>query len=116
MKRLLERAHSRETGMLFYDRIRPMSVDLSVDTTGQIRPHTLDRNEEWELTLTLKQNYWANKAQREGVEKLAMRAIAADLYRDVLEVLPALRLAITSGDRDGALALTEQLSKVADVP
>jgi hypothetical protein len=88
-----------------------MEVSLHNGSTGQVRHDTLDRNKQWALEIRLRQVYWANDAQRASVEKVAMQALSASLYEDVLRELPMLRLAIMSGDASGALMACDRITK-----
>lgn len=106
---IFKNAESRPTHF-FLSIGRPVAQS-AIQETGEIRPHTLDRNEEWELRLTLSQKFWANRVQRPGVEKIARRALAAELYADVLRELPHLRLCIESGDVAGARESVERIEQ-----
>lgn len=86
-----------------------MSLRWDQRDTGSRKDYTTDRNKEWEVRLTLAQNYWANDVQREHMEKAAIRCLAATLYEDVLRELPTLRLCIESGDKIGALLAADRI-------
>jgi hypothetical protein len=102
---LVSRLRERATGMQRPEEFmrKPGIVELSERKTGETRPHTLDRNEEYELSLTVGCRYWANSVQREGQRRNAERMLARLLYQDVLAELSAIRHAIYDGEKHGAL-------------
>jgi hypothetical protein len=105
---IFDNAFSRPTHHQVIDTIRPLEIALTADKTGA-RRQEIDRRDEWFVELRLRQNYWANNAQRPDFEKAALRCLAADLYADVLRELPRLRLAIMSGDKAGAMAAVDRI-------
>jgi hypothetical protein len=82
---------------------KPGVFDLQERTTGKIRQYTLDRNEEYELTLTVGVRYWANKVQRADARQNAEAILARTLYQDVLAELSQIRHAVYDGDQMAAL-------------
>ena len=108
---IFDRANVSDTGVFHYDRIRRPDVSLHCGDTGNVRPYTTDRSHEWALEIRLRQTFWANGAQRRDAEKIAMRALAASLYEDVLRHLPHLRLCISSGDYEGAMETIDLIEK-----
>jgi hypothetical protein len=114
---VMQRLRERATGMQRPEEFmrRPGICDVEERKTGEFRPHTLDRNEEYELSLTVGCRYWANKVQREDQRRNAERVLARLLYADVLAELNEIRHAIYDGEKAGALnricALEERLSR-----
>lgn len=106
---IFDKANVSDTGMYYPNSIRPVQVSLHGGETGAVRDYTSDRNQEWALEIRVRQTFWANQAQRRDAEKLAMQALAASLYGDVLRHLPHLRLCITSGDATGALTTIDMI-------
>ena len=77
--------------------------------TGEYLPYTLDRNQEWRLTVTLTVTFWANQAQRHDAHKIAEKVLVSRLYGDVLADLNELRLQISNGDRVASMALCDRI-------
>lgn len=107
----------RATGMCRPEEFmrKPAVFELDEHKTGEIRPYTPDRNEEYELTLTVGVRYWANKAQRSDARRNAESVLAHTLYKDVLAELSQIRHAVWDGDQSAALtriaALEQGLTK-----
>lgn len=107
---IFDRARTEKTGFRYHDRIRPTEVEFSATPTGRFRD-TIDGNAEWSVSITVRQNYWANQAQEESYRNAALRAAAQSLYQDVHRYLPHLELCIASGDREGALQAISDIRK-----
>jgi hypothetical protein len=105
MTNTLSSLRERCTGMARPEEFmrKPGVFDLQERTTGEIRPYTPDRNEEYELTLTVGVRYWANKAQHTDARQNAEAILLRTLYQDVLADLSMIRHAIYDGDRTAAL-------------
>jgi hypothetical protein len=86
-----------------------VTVTTECEKTGNVRPHTLDANEEYELTCKVRATFWANRAQRDDGRRYAERALAGILYRDVIELLSGIEHAISDGDARDALQLCGEL-------
>lgn len=101
---ILERLEERATGLRMASSMRqPVAMTIECEKTGNVRPHTLDANEEYELTCKVRATFWANRAQRQDGRRYAERALASILYRDVIEVLSSIEHAISDGDAREAL-------------
>lgn len=102
----LEQLRERATGMQRPEEFMraPGVFDLREQETGATRPHTLDRNEEYELSLTVGVRYWANKVQRADQRRNAESVLARTLYADVLASLSEIRHAVYDGDKLAAIA------------
>lgn len=102
----------RERAMGVYrtsDWIRPIKVEQAERLTGETRPGTLDKNEQYELDLTIRVQYWANTVQRAQCRKIAERHLANMLYRDVIAGLHQVESAIAEGEQLIALKLCSAL-------
>ena len=108
---IFHRIYTRDERMNRVDGIVPVEVELFTGPTGNIHPYVTSHNKEWVLELKLEQRFWANDVQRSDVEPIAMRALAAELYRDVLMHLPMLRLCIMSDDKIGAMDAASRIEK-----
>lgn len=97
--KILEQLRTERTGVLRPDEFREGVLTADYGKTGEVKPYTLDANEEWYLTGTLRVKFWANKVQFDDALKIAEKVMIARLYGDILAELPELRLAINSGDR-----------------
>lgn len=107
--KIFEQLRAERTGMRRQDEFREDVLTVDYGKTGEIRPYTLNANEEWHLTGTLRVTFWANKAQFDDAIKIAERAMIARLFGDVLAELPELRLAISNGDRRGCLSVCDRI-------
>lgn len=86
-----------------YNYIVPMDVRTRDDLvhTNDLCPRY---REQWKLSFTLQQTYWATQAEHNQARRFALDAVADSLYSNVrIEVHKAL-LAIESGDRIAAIA------------
>jgi hypothetical protein len=99
--------------------IRPMYqrgldefIRLDCTPTGEIRPHEVSENEEYHLIATIVVPFWANRAQLNTAKRIAAQVVQQELYRDVLQELPRLRLAISNGDRTGAYVQCDRIKQV----
>jgi hypothetical protein len=113
---IFARLEERATGMRMPISMRkPATVEVESKKTGNVRPYTLDANEEYELTCTVRATFWANQAQHGQERRYAERALATLLYRDVLEVLARIEHAVSDGDANDALRwcgeLRERISR-----
>lgn len=94
---------------------KPAVFEMTEEPTGERRYGTMDKNEEYELTLTIGVRYWCNQAQRTDARRNAEAVLAHTLYRDVLGDLMAIQHAIYDGDQRAALqrvaTLRERLTK-----
>jgi hypothetical protein len=107
---IFERLEERATGLRMASSMRqPVAVATECEKTGNVRPHTLDANEEYELTCKVRATFWANRVQRDDGRRYAERALAAILYRDVIEALASIEHAISDGDARDALRLCGEL-------
>lgn len=111
---IFDKAEIASTGMKYYDRIRPVAVEVEWSKTGEVRQHQLSQNEEYELVLMIRQNFWANRAQRADAAKYARHSMARFLFQDVVRELSHLRLCITSGDRNGAMKTVDRIQKATE--
>lgn len=105
---IFDNAETAPTGHRVIGRTR---APMTSEPTGEIKPHTLNANEEWELRLTFVQRFWANRVQRPRVEAMAREAMAAAVFADVLRELPHLRLCIESGDTLGAHEAVDRIER-----
>lgn len=114
---MLTNLRERATGMCRPEEFmrRPGVFEIEDKPTGEIRPHTLSQNEEYELTLTVGVRYWANNAQRASARKNAESILTHTLYENVLSELVGIRHAVYDGDQLVALrriaTLEERLRK-----
>jgi hypothetical protein len=109
---IFQKLEERATGLRMASSMRqPVAVQLECEKTGNYRPHTLDANEEYELTCKVRATFWANRAQRDDGRRYAERALAEILYRDVIEALARIEHAISDGEALDALRLCSQLRK-----
>jgi hypothetical protein len=106
MTNTMSKLRERATGMCRPEEFmrKPGVLELDERTTGEIRHYTPDRNEEYELTLTVGVRYWANKAQRADLRQNAEAILLRTLYQDVLADLSQIRHAVLDGDRKAALS------------
>lgn len=86
------------------------SADMSCHETGEVRPHTLSKNREYALTLKLQQTFWANKVQLPEAERLARKALTAQLYSDILQHLPPLLSAAFGSDYDEVIRIANAIN------
>lgn len=113
--KVLQQLHRRRTGMQRYDEFdTPAAYDVHCGATGEMRPDTLDRNEEWQLSATLCVTFWANQAKFDTAVKIAERALSHRLYGDVLSELYQLRLAVSNGDRRAAYIVIDRLQNTME--
>ena len=90
---------------------KPGIFELKEALTGETRPYTSDRNEEYELLLRVGCTYWANAAQKVDARKNAESLIARLLYEDVLRAISGIRHAIHDGDQSAALGRLNELER-----
>jgi hypothetical protein len=88
-----------------------MEVNLDIKSTGMV-DIGLSCSEEYVITLTIAQNFWANHAQYRRAEKAAVELLAQHLYRDVLSLMPQLKCAINGGLRSDALRIINEMERV----
>jgi hypothetical protein len=101
----------KPTYMFAIDSIRPTDFKIRSEDTGRIKDYEISKNKEWIVSLTVSQNYWANDAQRDSAEKIAIECIAQALYNDVLPFIPRLKLAIQSGLKMDALRIVCEMER-----
>lgn len=77
---------------------QPVSLELRRRETGEIRPDTLDRNVEHELSAYIVVRFWANRAQLSQAREVAERTLANLLYHDVLGKLSEIEHAVMDSD------------------
>lgn len=109
---IFDNLHVDRTHMRYYQGIRPPQINTNMEKTGEIKDCTLDRNEEYILTLTVSQQFWANSVQATDARKYAMEAIANFMYGDVLREVHHALVCIESGDRPGAIAACLRIKEV----
>jgi hypothetical protein len=109
LSRLRERATHMQRPEEFMR--KPTVFEFNDQKTGDVRRHTLDRNEEYELTLTVGVRYWCNDAQRVDARRNAEAVLARTLYEDVLRALSEIRHAVFDGDQRAALGRISELEK-----
>jgi len=124
---LLERIFRSEQTMSVFDKLQcvatgmrrpndfgrhPVVVAVNERTTGNIRPHTLDANEEHELSVKIAVTFWANRAQIRRQRKVAEATLSHFLYADVLAKVQMIEHAIMDGDATAAMAFCRQIRDV----
>ena len=85
------------------DYIVPMDVTAHDDLvpTNDLCPRY---REQWKLSFTLQQTYWATQAEHNQARRFALDAVADSLYSNVRTEVHKALLAIESGDRVAAIA------------
>lgn len=113
MTNALSNLRERATHMCRPEEFRrvPAVFDLKDDKTGERRYGSMDRNEEYELSLTVGVRYWANDAQRADARLNAEAVLARTIYEDVLRALSEIRHAVYDGDQRAAIARIGELEK-----
>ena len=99
------------TGEYRIDQFRPVSCRLDMESSGEIRPGSMDKNERWVMQATVRVDFWANRAQLQTARSIALRAIAAKMYHDELGQLHQLRVAIMDGNADAAMLLVSKMER-----
>lgn len=109
--RVLDNLQEKATGMERPDDLwgPPLIANVAERETGKIEPMGFATRREYELTLTIGARFWANRAQVSEARKVAERAIAHQLYRDVLDKLVRIESAIMDGDGRAAYAACGEL-------
>lgn len=100
------------TGMVGLDDF----VEMNLRKTGEAIPYTLDQNEEWLLEARVWVKFWANPAQIHDAQKIALRALYAGIYQEILRELPRLRLAISDGTRPLAFSICDKMESLMTNP
>jgi hypothetical protein len=113
MTNALSNLRERATHMCRPEEFRrvPAVFDLNEEKTGERRYGTMDRNEEYELTLTVGVRYWANNAQHSDARQNAEAILARTLYEDVLRALSEIKHAVYDGDQQAALGRIVELEQ-----
>lgn len=89
----------------------PALADLSCEKTGEIRPHTIDRNEQYRLSATIAVDFWANQAQYQQARRIATRVLLDRLYGDTLALLSEAEKGVYDGDAKTVLAAISSIRK-----
>ncbi len=107
--------HARKGHMKRDDEFGRESVlEISDGRTGEVKPYSLDANEEWFLEAKVSITFWANRAQYSHAREIAERALKARLYEGVLMELHNARLAVSNGDRREAYAALDRMHRIVD--
>lgn len=106
---IFQRLHERMTGQRRYVR-QPISFEMLERPTG----HEEGIRAEFVLDFRLQVAYWCNSAQQSDARRVARRALAAELYADILLPLSRLEHALTDGDCERALDLCSDIRKAVE--
>ena len=111
---LFDRLEERTTGAQRPDDLwgAPLCAKMDSRETGEIRPYTVDRCTEHELTLRIAVKFWANRAQYCNARNVAERALATLLYHDVLGKLSQIEHAVMDSDGHRAFAACGELRQM----
>ncbi len=108
---IFDQLRTQGTGKLAVNSMVPFTVEIDSHKTGKIRPHTLDANEQYIVSLTASQAFWANRAQFDHAYGAAVRSLAAHFYSNIHRELSILENAIYSGMAEDAIASISRIRR-----
>ena len=91
-------------------------VSIVTCATGNVKPYDLPQNEEYRMEARVVVKFWANRAEFPDAQRIALHAIYAGIYAEVMQFLPRLRLAISDGSKSDAFRICDLMESVMRKP
>jgi hypothetical protein len=109
---IFDRLHTIATGMVRADPFSPDRVIVRVEETDRLPMRGFNNQQQYCISLTVNQIFWANTAQYEYAFRQAEEMLAAFLYNDILLHLKEIEQATSDGDRDRIWRACGRIKKI----